>query len=409
MPADGGSTGEGGPPSSAACTAPTSTGTDITQAPYNVKNDGSDTTAALQSAITALAARSATALFPAGTYGVSKTVSLPTGAHLASSAGAKIQAESGFSSTFMMSTTGSNVTLEGLTFDSANQAVSALSLTSGSGYSVTNDTFQNSLTDTNSYTGEVTLYGTVSAVVISHDSFKNIGPSSYTDTDIHNDYAPTGVWIDTATTLTGGTVDDNLFDYVGEGIHGPSSSATDLVHMTNTEVARNVMTHMHRIPIELQGAGDSMKITGNHVSDYVDPYWGTFGISIAAPATTNVTITGNVVDGRLPTTVTGFWGISIEAGGFPVTVTGNYVLGYAGQTASVALISAHHTTATNFIHDNFFCGNSGDQVEYEDPSTSSSNWRAPSPGDVLAPNTTTASCTGAPPAPPAPTTAGPCQ
>ena len=406
---DGGTSsppGDGG--ASAACVPPTSSGTDVTKAPYNVKNDGSDTTAALQSALTALAGQGTTALFPAGTYLVSKTISLPANAHLSSTAGAKIQVQSGFPSAFMMSTAGSNVTVEGLTFDSANTAVSAISLGAGSGYTLTNDTFQNSLTDTSSYTGEVTLYGTISGVVISHDSFENIGPQSYSSTDITNDYAPAGVWIDVGATLNGGIFDDNLFDHVGEGIHGPSSSTTLQVHMSNVELARNVMTHMHRIPIELQGTGDSMKITGNYVSDYVDPYWGTFGLSIAAPNTTNVLIEGNVVDGRLPTTVDGFWGISIEAGGFPVTVTGNYVLGYAGQTASVALISAHHTTVASIVHDNFFCGNAGDKVEYENPSTDPSNWRAPSPGDVLSPNTTTASCTGAPQAPPAPTTSGPC-
>jgi hypothetical protein len=394
---------------SLSCPAPSGIGTDITKAPYNVSNTGSDTTAALQSAITALAAKNEAAFFPAGTYLISATINLPANTTLNSNAGAKIQIASGFPSTFMFSTTGSNVTIDGLTFDGDNLEVSALALNPGQGYTVINSTFQNSLTASNAYTGEVTFYGMSSGSNVSHNAFTNIGPASYTPTDITNDYAPVGIYIDVAANVVDTHLDDNLLNGVGEGIHGPSSSGTLHMDSTNLEIARNVMSHIHRIPVEIQGAGSNLTVKDNYVSDYVKPYWSTFGLSIAAPSTANILIEGNVLNGVSTDAITGFWGIGLEAGGYPVTVTGNYVYGFAGQVNSVALISAHHTTANNFVTGNTFCGTAGDGAFYENPSTASTNWEAPSPGDVLSPNSAFTSCTSAPAMPAPSPIAGPCK
>ena len=407
LPPDAGSpvSGDAG----AACQAPVAAGTDVTKAPYNVANNGSETTAVLQSALTALAAAGKAAYFPAGTYLITSTVNVPAGSTLNSDVGAKIQIATGFASTFMFSTTGSPVTINGLTFDGAGLPVSALALNPGDGYSIINNTFQNSLTDTSSYTGELTFYGMSTGSNVSHNAFLNIGPSSYTAADIQNDYAPTGIYIDVAANVVDTTLDDNLFEVVGEAIHGPSSSGTVHMNSTNLEIARNVLTHIHRITIEIQGGGSNLKILDNYVGSYNNPYWGSFGLSIAAPSTANVLIKGNMLNGVSTDPITGFWGYGLEAGGYPVTVTGNYVYGFAGQPSSVGLISAHHTTANNFVSGNTFCGTAGDGAFYENPSTASGNWEAPSPGDVLSPNTSIASCSSAPAQPGPSPVAGPCK
>ena len=333
---------------------------------YGAKGDGTtDDTAAIQRAIGSTG--SGTLAFPAGTYRVTGLLTLQSNVSYTGAPGAILMASVGNSIMALPGYNATNITITGMTFDGGG-LISPSGV--GTNIKISGNTFQNITTRSGNWTLRTAIFssGGLRNSSIDHNTFKNIMPGGSTRPDgtiqsiqeINSGIALFG--------LDQTSIDHNTFDSVGEGIR-LCFSQTYASH--DVYVGYNVMTGIHRMGIEIQGAigcGSSqpaqagpdtydITIESNRITDFADPYWDSFGISYANPAPyggDGAIIRNNFImigptfywDQQGPS---GNYAAGIEAAGSRLQVYDNTVAGYASQGITV-------DGAPNAqIHDNYSC------------------------------------------------------
>jgi hypothetical protein len=115
----------------------------------------------------------------------------------------------------------------------------------------------------------------------------------------------------------------------------------------NVSFSYNYGTQIHRMGIEIQGntPSNNLRVVGNVFSDWVNPYYDSFGLSIVNHNAHNTVVAdnylkANIASGRSWGQADGSgarrFGFAIEAGGVDMTVKGNTIVGdwVAGVVAS---------------------------------------------------------------------------
>jgi hypothetical protein len=151
---------------------------------------------------------------------------------------------------------------------------------------------------------------------------------------------------------------NNTFNGVGEGI---KICFTQGYPSNGVNIGHNTMSGIHRMGMEIQGSAgcghpeipepsvSNLVIEYNDVHIDNDPYWNSFGISLANPGAKSPVVRYNRVRGELPIALN-VPGIGIEAGGQSAQVYGNTVIGYYGL--AIGLFGG----STNAqYHDNYTC------------------------------------------------------
>jgi hypothetical protein len=344
------------------------------------KGDGtSDDTTAIQKAITTAGAAKAV-LFPSGTYKLSATLNLPDGANLCGEGSPllRIPASAGY----LMQSPASNVTVSGLVLDGGG-----IELTSGqaqSGWQIIYNTFQN-ITNGNDGVHVDNILGKGAASSISHNTFVNIWgvAGGYPNLPAGKTYAS----CDTECIYGGGifwhmgldntVIDDNTLDKIGydaiKGFWDGFLGKTGSYEGHNVVISNNVMTHCHRMGIEVQSAGqgncpggcdysliptDGTIVKNNFFSQPAFT-WNVFAYSLMI-GSTNSFIINNVGNNDVATCYVRA-GIALENAPNGGVVQGN-VLGSIPQSCSSGgwadFVSCGYTQAgrTNYYQNNVVCG-----------------------------------------------------
>jgi Bacterial Ig-like domain (group 2) len=210
------------------------------------------------------------------------------------------------------------------------------------------------------------------------DSTSCTGPNFNAFTWTTNDEGPdggcTGAIISTST--NGLIFENNIVTHVGEGVHVPcygtrcDNTATPPGPVTIGLVAKyNDFSQIHRIAWEEQAEIISgVDIEYNVLHDWLNPYFGSFGFSMACCANSAsyapyLNESNNVVlFNTVPTPSYGVYGYGIEAWGTHATYANNlvetsdYTWNHAGQGAGPGIAWGYGTSsASNFIF-NAMCG-----------------------------------------------------
>jgi hypothetical protein len=165
--------------------------------------------------------------------------------------------------------------------------------------------------------------------------------------------------------LSNTSIDHNTFDRVYQGI---KNCQVFPFKAENVYIGWNVMTHLHRMGIEIQdGPGCGRKtppgvpintknytIEHNTFTDWDDYFWSSFGISFANSPAENVIIRNNLILAPemydAPGVPSVHPGIGIEVGGRPALVYNNTLRGPWG--AAIAVFSGSENSE---VHHNFAC------------------------------------------------------
>jgi Pectate lyase superfamily protein/Ricin-type beta-trefoil lectin domain-like len=355
---------------------------------FGARGDGtSDDTAAIQNAINTTT--SGTLLFPAGTYRLSDSLYLRGNVTYQGQTNPVLTGTRGGSIFVFPQTGANNITVAGFIFDNGQIR------TEGNGevpknIHITGNTFRNLTVDTPNWTLQNAIFSSngLQNSSIDNNTFTNvmINGTSRPDGTINSiDYYATGIFM---YGIDNTTITKNTFNGVGEGIkicftQSYSSNAVSIGH--------NTMSGIHRMGMEIQGSAgcghpevpnpsvSNLVIEYNDVHINNDPYWNSFGISLADPAAKSPVVRYNRVIGEHPIALN-VPGIGIEAGGQSAQVYGNTVEGYYGL--AIALFGG----STNAqYHDNYTCslGNSDMVVGDE---------HGPTPGEQFYNNTVVAHC-----------------
>jgi hypothetical protein len=359
---------------------------------FGAKGDGvSDDTFALQRAIRST--RSGTLVFPAGTYLLSNTLTLEPNVTYKGE-GAAVLKGTGYFWLMQMPQNTLNLTITGLTFDNGGLLLQGQVF----GVKVVGNTFQNLTADNTK--GNWTLGNAIFSpdgvhnATISGNTFKNILIKGVT--------RPDGTWDSIDKTNAGlmfygldrTSIDHNTFDRVGQAL---KICFTNKWPSHDVYIGYNTFTRIHRMGMEIQGAMGcgaakpaidgpdtyNMTIEYNSMTDWDDPYWWSFPISLANPAPyggSGAIVRYNYIVGGK----TAYWdeqgpkgkyGYGIEAASGDLQVYGNTVKGYWGE--SIAISESPNAQ----VHDNFVCGLAKGATMTIGPQTK------PSPGAVYAKNT----------------------
>ena len=314
-----------------------STGTISLAATINVKSRGArgngvaDDTAAINRAITR-SALGDTIFFPAGTY----KISFPSGVVLEAgriyrgdtNGRSKLIGTGGYSVATSKFNEAIDITLEYLVFDGGGLRLDG-NVVPARHISVTNCTFQNIVTNGENWTTHMGIFIGTGAEhsQFDHNRFYNIftgGKYGLEDSDA------TGIF---GYGLSHSTITDNTFDFVNEGVH----IFFDKTDGTDVLVARNRFTRVHRIAMEFQhDQTDGLVVGDNIVSDPLNPYWLTYGMSVAATTKTGkgIIVQNNTVIANIPldTSVNpgNYYPYGIEVWGTNTIVRNNRVIGLWG-------------------------------------------------------------------------------
>jgi hypothetical protein len=328
---------------------------------FGVKgNDKADDTAALQRAIDST--RTGTLTFPAGIYRIGKTLTLKSNVTYEGQVGATLVMKDGVFIMALPADLAIDITIRGFTFDGGG-------VTTQGGVVkdivIRGNTFQNITTRSQNWTlrNAIFSFTLVQSSSIDHNTFKNILPNGSTrpgGKDGGIDEFNIGIFI---YGLDRTSIDHNTFDHVGQAIKVCFSQpfTTSQVY-----IGHNVMTHLHRMGIEIQGAvgcnvknvnlvGDTtvdLVIEYNDMTAWDDFYWNSTGISEAVfkPDSANrVVIRNNFINGGVAS-YNGPYGYGIESGALGLQVYGNVIAGSYGQSIG---IFAGSTNAS--VHDNYTC------------------------------------------------------
>ena len=346
--------------------SPTAYGQSVSVMNFGAKGDGvTDDTAALQNAITSTG--SGTLNFPAGTYVVSATLNLLSNVTYSSSSGARLITSNRAPILALPWANASDITISGLTFDGGGVTAQG---TVASNIKITGNTFQNIIASSGNWTYRSAIFsgGGFRNSSIDHNSFRNVRPGGSTRPDgTVASIEEVNVGVE-AFGLDETSIDHNTFDLVTEGIR---VCFTQSYPSNNVYIGYNMMTGIHRMGIEIQGAigcgasqpaidgpdTNNIIIENNSITNFNDPFWDSFGISYANPAPYG----GNGGIIRNNTIVVGetfYWqqqgpsgnyAAAIEAAGAGLEVYNNVTAGYAGQ--GITIDGAPNAQ----IHDNYSC------------------------------------------------------
>jgi Pectate lyase superfamily protein len=314
-----------------------STGAVCLGATVNVRSHGArgngvtDDTAAINRAI-AKSALGDTLFFPAGTYKISFPPGIvlePERTYLGDIKGeSKLVGTGGYSVATSQYNKAFGITLKYLVFDGGGirldgDVVPALRV------SVTNCTFQNIVTDGENWTTHMGIYIGTGAEYshFDHNKFYNIFTGGKYGLD---DRDATGIF---GYGLSHSTIADNNFDFVNEGVH----IFFDKTDGTDVLVSRNRLTRVHRISLEFQREHtNGLIVEDNVVSSPLNPYWLTYGMSIAATTNTGkgIIVQNNTVIADTPLDLSinpkNYYPYGIEVWGNNTIVRNNHVIGLWG-------------------------------------------------------------------------------
>lgn len=318
-----------------------------------------DDTASIQSAINQTT--EGTLIFPSGTYKISSALTLLPGVTYQGQGSAVLSGD-GYSWLMQTGEGASNITVTGLTFDNGGLLIQGVA----SGVKVIGNTFQNLTGDNQSGNWPLgtALFSTgLRNSQISQNTFKNllVGGTTRPDgtinsIDLSNNQGIMLYGVDNT------SIDHNTFAYVGEGMH---ICFTNNYPSTNVYIGHNTFSNIHRMGMEIQGAmgcgasgpamsgydTTNMVIEYNSITEWDDPYWWSYGISLANPAPNggyNSIVRYNYIVGVAGTTSN--YGYGIEAAGPNLQVYGNTLEGYWQQ--AITIDSAPNAQ----IYNNFTCG-----------------------------------------------------
>ena len=117
-------------------------------------------------------------------------------------------------------------------------------------------------------------------------------------------------------------------------------------------ISNNTGTNVHRMGIEMQAANCSVQMTGNKFTNFLNPFWDTFGISFAA-STCDAVIENNTLIAMPTATTFGRYGYGIEAWGTGTQVMNNSIQGNWNMGVAIGW-SANLTVTRNYL-----CGSTG--------------------------------------------------
>ena len=153
--------------------------------------------------------------------------------------------------------------------------------------------------------------------------------------------------------LSNTTIADNQFDFVNEGVH----IFFDATDGSNVEVVRNHFTRVHRISMEFQhDHTNGLVIEDNVVTDPLNPYWLTYGISVAADTNTGrgIIVRNNTVVANTPLDLSiapkNYYPYGLEVWGTNTVVSNNHIIGLWG--IGIGIGSARNM----LVEDNLICG-----------------------------------------------------
>jgi len=215
--------------------------------------------------------------------------------------------------------------------------------------SVTECTFRNIVTDNENWTTHMGIFIGSGAEHshFDHNHFYNIFTGGKYLLD---DRDATGIF---GYGLSHSTITDNDFDFVNEGVH----IFFDATNGTDVLVARNHFTRVHRISMEFQhDHTNGLVIEDNTVTNPLNPYWLTYGISVAADTTTGhgIVVRNNTVVANTPLDLSiapkNYYPYGLEVWGKNTVVSNNHVVGLWGIGIGIG-------SAQNMLVDsNLICG-----------------------------------------------------
>ncbi|MEQ1887034.1 MAG: Ig-like domain-containing protein [Bryobacteraceae bacterium] len=342
-------------------------------------NGSTDDTLAIQSAINS-APSGDTVVFPGGTYRITSTISVPSNRILQGQSGAMLKIATGQFALSFPYDSASNITIDGLTMDGGGVNVNGNSVPAYN-VQIKNSTFQNIVTSTGDWTTHNAIFipGGLTQSSITANRFLNILEGGLTD---YVDRMANGImgW-----RLNAVTISDNTFDTVNQGI---SLKFDRVGTYGGVAILRNVGTRVHRMGVETQGSyTQGMLVEGNQFSNFLNPFWNSFGMSIVVDGGAGTIIRNNMVDASPAAGSGSRYGYGLEVSGTNTTVSGNTVKN--GFSTGIAIGWAQGMVITG----NYLCGSTqATVIAFE---------AASQPDAQIANNTKSATCSSAAP-PPAP-------
>jgi parallel beta-helix repeat protein len=312
---------------------------------YGAAGDGlADDAAAIQTAI-ANSAAGDTVLFTSGVYRVTRTINIASNRTYQGQS-ATLKSSGGYWIFAAPWDAASNIAVDGLVFDGGSFSTNGIS-NPAADISITNCTFRNIVSANDNWTTHkgIVIPSGLNNGVIAHNQFANIltgGNTGPVDTDagaIH------------AYRLSNVAITDNVFDNVNEAVYIKFDGAGPYPGVV---IARNVGTRVHRMGIETQGSNtQGMLVENNQFSDFLNPFWNTFGLSIVVEGGYDTIVSNNTVDASPPAPPGSRYGVGIEIGGERTVATGNTVS--HDFWAGIAIEGGSGSTITG----NYLCGSAG--------------------------------------------------
>jgi hypothetical protein len=262
-----------------------------------------------------------TLLIRAGTYNLDGTLKLLSDRHYKGQPGTVLHTPGGF----IFATpydNAQNITISGFTLDGGGIILDGSGSVPADHITITGNTIENIHTISDNWTLQngIFIASGLRNGSIDHNSFINIIAG-----EVKPDESAKGGGI-TAYGLDHTSVVYNTFHKVVEGMHimfsqpFPSSAVV---------ISNNQGTQIHRIPIEIQqGNNTGLTVANNVFSDFLVPYYSTFGLSIVPDGATGVSIIGNTILGPPPPSdPRAHYGMGLEVSGIGTVVRDNRIEG----------------------------------------------------------------------------------
>jgi pectate lyase-like protein len=327
---------------------------------FGAKGDGTtDDTNAIQRAIRAT--HQGTLLFPAGTYKVTKPLLLQGNVTYQGQGQPVLTGTNGDALFVFQDGNANNITITGIVFDNGQIRTEGRQIPPKNVH-ITGNVFRNLAIVTDNWTLQNAIFGWGGLIEssIDHNTFSNLLANGSTRPDGTSDSIGKSIIIGIMMYgLDRTRISDNTFDRVGQGI---KICFSQLYPSSDVYIGNNVMTNIHRMGMEIQGASGcggqdklfpntkDLIIENNNIASFLDHYWESFGISFANPIGVHVIIRNNNIVGGRPIDPAKP-GYGIEASSEGVQVYGNTIQWYGGQA-----ITIFENSTNAQIHDNRVCG-----------------------------------------------------